>query len=251
MKYIDVHAHFEDKKFDEDRYDVLKSCKEKDIVVVNASGNKEGNRSATEMQKKFPALKLCLGIFPPEAVKMSDKEFNDELKFIEENSDKIIGIGEVGVDFYWVKDELERKKEMDKFTEIVWLANKLKLPLNVHSRDAESETIAILAKTAHVPVILHAFGGDEEQAKAAVKFGFYISVPPVLIRSDKHQRVIKAVPITNILTETDSPYLGPTKERNDPRKVPIVIEKIAELKGLDTEEVRKQIMENAKKVFNI
>ncbi len=250
IQYIDVHAHMNEEIFDKDRDKILKECEEKGIFIINCSGEPKGNKNSLKLLK-YKNVNLCLGIYPIQAAEMIDVEFFKELKFIEENKKSIIGLGEVGLDFYWIKDEAKRQLEIERFKEIIWFANKNRLPLNVHSRNAEKETIAILSKMAHVPVVLHAFGGDVELAKMGAAEGFYFSIAPIIVRSKKHQRLVEALPIQNILTETDSPYLGPSRERNDPRNISLVIEKIAEIKEMETEEVRKQILKNVGGVFSI
>ena len=250
IKYIDVHAHISEEIFDKDRDEILKECEENDIFVINCGGTPEANRKSLKLLK-YKNVNLNLGIYPIQAGEMRDKEFFDELKFIEENKNEIVGIGEVGLDFYWIKDEEKRQLEIERFKEIVWLANRLKLPLNVHSRNAEKETIAILSKMAHVPVNLHAFGGNVKLAKLGSAEGFYFSIPPNIVINKARQKLVKELPIERLLTETDSPYLGPTRERNDPRNVPLVVEKIAEIKKIDVEEIRKQILRNTGNVFNL
>lgn len=251
VKYVDAHAHINEEIFDKDRTKILDECKEKGILIVNCSGEPKTNRKALELARKFENLKICLGLYPVQAAEISEKDFWNEMKFIEENAKNIIGIGEVGLDYYWIKEDEKRLKEIQFFKEIIWLANKLKLPLNVHSRAAEAETIAMLSKSAHVPVMLHSFGGDLELAKIGVKEGFYFSIAPIVLRSNKHKRLVEALPLNRILTETDSPYLGPTRERNDPRNIPLVVEEIAKIKKIDVEECRKQILDNTRRVFNI
>jgi TatD DNase family protein len=251
VRYVDVHAHIGEDIFDKDRETILDQCKQKGILVIDCGGKKDSNRKLLKLIKKFENLKSCLGIYPIEATEMSDKDFADELKFIEENKKYIVGLGENGLDFYWIKDEHKRRLQMDRFNEIIWLANKLKLPLNVHTRDATKESIAMLVKGAHVPVILHAFAGEIEDTNFAVKHGFFFSIPPNVIYNEKRQKLVAMIPITSLLSETDCPYLGPTKERNDPRNIPLVIEKIAEIKKLEVETVRMQLLENAKRIFKL
>jgi TatD DNase family protein len=251
MKYIDCHCHIEEEIFDKDRKLILAECAKKEILIINCSGKPQSNRKALELSKKFNNLKICLGLYPIDVCEMPEKDFWAEMKFIEENAEKIVGIGEVGLDFYWVNDEVKKKIQVERFQEIIWLANKLKLPLNVHSRDAENEVLVLLMKTSHVPVILHSFGGSVELAQFGVKQGFFFSIAPIIVRSNRHKKLVEALPIQNLLTETDSPYLGPTKERNDPRNIPMIVEEIAKIKNMDAELVRKQLLENAKKIFNV
>ena len=250
ISYVDVHAHLNEKIFDKDRAQILKECEDKGIFVVNCGGTPEGNRKSISLLK-YPNINLNMGIYPFQAIEMDNKKFFDELEFIDKNRDKIVGIGEVGIDFHWIKDKKKQQLEIERFKEIVWFANKRRLPLNVHSRDAEEEVVSILSKTANVPIILHSFGGGLEIAKKAASEGFYISIPPIIEKSKIRQRIASEIPLGNILTETDSPYMGPTKERNDPRNIPLVVKKISELKGIDEEYTRKQILKNAGDVFNL
>jgi len=251
-RYVDVHAHITEDIFKQDRDMILKECEEKNITVITCGTSVKSNRKVLKLVEKNPNVKACLGFYPVDLLKVSDKEFFEELRFIEDNRHKIVGLGEVGVDFYWVKDDKERKKEIERFQEIIWLANKLNLPLNVHTREATKESITMLAKSAHVPVNLHAFSGDLDEVNLAIKNGFFFSIPTNVVYNKRRQNLVMHLPIDNILTETDCPYLGPEpKERNDPRNIPLAVEKIAELKGLCHEEVKSTIWENAKKAFRL
>lgn len=252
IKYVDVHAHIGEDIFDSDRKKLLSECKKNGIHIINCSGTPDGNKKALQLAKEFKELKICLGIYPLQCTELSDKAFFDELNLIAKNADKIVGIGEVGIDFYWIKDETKRRLEIERFKEIIWLANKLKLPLNVHTRDATAEAVALLMTSAHVPVVLHAFSGEQDVAEAAVKAGFYFSIPANVIYNKKRQKLVEMLPMGSILTETDCPYLGPEpKERNDPLSIPLCVKKIAELKNIHEDETRRIILENTKKVFNI
>ncbi len=251
MKYFDVHAHLNEEIFDKDRNEIINNCEEKGIFVINCSGDKKGNKKSLDLLK-FSNLKICMGIYPTKTAEASDKEFFDELDFIKDNINKISGIGEVGLDFHWIKDKEKRKKQIERFEEIIWLANKNKLPLNIHSRKAEKETIEILSKNAKVPVVMHCFGGSLNLASESLKNGFYFSIPPIVTRSGSFKSLVRKIPIQKLLTETDSPYLGPTrKERNDPTNIPLVVKQIAEIKKMDFDKVQKQILKNAQKVFNV
>jgi len=249
-KYVDAHAHINEEIFDKDRDEIIRECEKKGILIIDCGGTKKSNRKSLNLAKKYSNIRSNIGICPTEVLELNDTEFFKELNFIEQNKNQIVGLGESGIDKYWFKKDEEVMKQYERFKEIIWLANKLKLPLNVHSRAAEAETIAILSKSAHVPVLLHSFD-DVELAKVAVKECFYIGIAPIVVRSNKHKRLVETLPIDNILTETDSPYRGITQERNDPRNIPLVVEKIAEIKKMDIEETRKILLENAKKVFRL
>lgn len=252
MKYADVHAHINEEIFDKDRKEIMSECSRKGICIINCSGTPEGNRRALKLKKEFKELNLCLGIYPVQCAEMTDKEFFSELEFIKEQAGSIVGIGEVGLDFYWIKDKDRQKKEEERFKEIIWLANKLKIPLNVHTRDAETKSVNILIKTAKVPVVLHSYGGDISTAELAVKQGFYFSIPQNVVYNKKKQKLVETIPSELLLTETDCPYLGPEPgKRNDPRNVVLSVKKISEIKNLTEEMAEKILFENAKKVFGI
>lgn len=250
MKYVDVHAHLNEEIFDKDRDEILKNCKEKEIFVINCSGDKKENKKSLDLLKSSN-VKICMGIYPTKTAEISDDEFFEEIDFIKKNIEKISGIGEVGLDFHWIKDKEKQERQIERFKEIIWLANKNKLPLNVHSRKAEREVIKILSESANVPVILHCFGGSLNLASEGIKNGFHFSIPPIVIRSGSFKALVRKVPIQQILSETDSPYLGPDRERNDPTNIPLVIKQIAETKKMDFDAVQKQLLKNAQKVFNI
>ncbi|MDD5182177.1 MAG: TatD family hydrolase [Candidatus Nanoarchaeia archaeon] len=252
LTYADVHAHISEDIFDADRKKILDECRKKGISIVNCSGTPESNRKALKLAKEFKELNICLGIYPIQCAEMSDREFFNELEFIKQNADKLAGIGEVGLDFYWIKDDEKRRREVERFREIIWLANKVKLPLNVHTRDATAESVSLLAQSAHVPVVLHSFVGEPAVADVAVKNGFYFSIPVNVIYNKKRQKLVESLPMGCILTETDCPYLGPDpKKRNDPLNIPLGVKKIAELKNIHEDETRRIILENARRVFRI
>jgi len=173
---------------------------------------------------------------------------------IKEHAEKgeIVGIGEVGLDYYWVKKQAIRSKQHKTFQRFIKLANELNLPLTVHSRDAEKDSVDILS-IAEIPVIMHSFSGDVETALECVDRGFYISIPTSVTNRKKHRRLAEAVPLENLLTETDSPYLSPfpDKKRNEPANVIYAVKEIAKIKELSENEVADVTTDNAIKIFNL
>ncbi|HUT82400.1 MAG TPA: TatD family hydrolase [Candidatus Bathyarchaeia archaeon] len=165
---------------------------------------------------------------------------------------EIVGIGEVGLDYYWVKDYTIRKKQHETFKRFIDLANELQLPLIIHSRDAEEEAVKELT-IAETPVIMHSFGGDIDTALECIDRGHYISIPTCVTNRRKHRRLAKEIPLDFLITETDSPYLSPfpDKKRNEPANVIYAVKEIAKIKEISENEVSKVIVNNAKKIFNL
>ena len=200
---------------------------------------------------------LLFGIHPSD-IASSEKEIDNQIFEIEKlaKNKKVVAIGEIGLDYHWEKD----KKEIQKyaFLEQIKLANKLDLPISIHSRDAIMDTIEILKGNVlpNKKGILHCCQLNKDLVKAGIDAGFYISFAgPITFKSSKNApEIIDMVPEDRILIETDSPYLSPEPhrgERNDSSKVVFVAEKIAEIKGKSQEEIAKITYENAKRIYGI
>ena len=239
---IDAHCHLE---FFEDADDVIERAKKAGVVAIVASGlNPQRNRQALEISAKNKMVKAAIGIYPADGLKMTDAELKEELDFIERNKDKIIAISEIGLDL----EEAENLERQTKIFEMqLELAHKLGKPVVVHSRKAEKETIEVLSRHKDLAVVMHAFHGNVELAK---KSGFYYTIAANIGRSDHLQRMTRELPMSRLLTETDAPFLAPEKGgRSEPADVALAVKKIAEIKGLDAEEVKKMIFANYQKVF--
>ncbi len=238
---FDVHAHLQDKAFDKDRYKVISECAKRGIKILNCGLGKDNDIVA---KISAPNVFYGRGLYPVDAIEMSEDEINVIINsFSDPNS---ICIGEVGLDYYWVKDEKKREREREIFREVIWQANKLKKPLNVHSRGAEEDTIRMLEE-AKVPVILHSFGKLPWKEIIEDK-RFYFSIPPIALRSNRWKRLIEIVPVEKLLLESDSPYQGPDKNRNTPCNIELTLNLINQIKGFD---VSKIIEENTRKVLKI
>ncbi len=232
---IDVHAHV----YELPNYREIEArMRELGIKAINCGLNRETNLKVLAM--KSDILLPALGLWPVDALQC---DYKKELKFIESHAKEIVCIGEVGLDYYWIKEEAKRAKEREVFVEIVWLANELKLPLNVHSRRAEKHTLEILEKHANVPVILHAFGGNDKEISRGIENNFFFSIPPIVKRSKHFKHLVELVPVNQLLLESDTPYLGLCFP-NDPIQILVSLEEIARIKGLEIEEARKRIEKN-------
>ena len=265
MKFFDSHAHLDDEKFNEDREFLIKSLKEAQIVkCISAGYSLEVSRKAINLAKQYDFIYAACGIAPSDIPQTEDELWKDIAqieKMVKENHTEkkkiVVAIGEIGLDYYWEKDEERRNMQKKAFIEQINLANQLELPIVIHTRDAIMDTIEILKnhEVKHKGVF-HCCPQNRELIKEALKLGFYISFAgPITFKNSKNaEEMINLVPNDRILIETDSPYLAPEPvrgTRNDPRNVKYVANKIAVSKGLSLEEVSYMTFENACKIFCI
>jgi TatD DNase family protein len=241
---IDAHCHI----------DMCKEPAEKvvagDILIVTNGTNLQSNKKVLAYAEMFPNVRAAMGLYPSHAIENSAKENAATLKFIEKNKKKIIAVGEVGIDFYHIKDSKDQKKEINEFKKLIQLANKIKKPLIVHSRKAINESMDLL-KAAKVPVVMHCFEGNALQTEEAIKRGYYCTIPANFWTRKGFKNTARRVPIDRLITETDSPWLSPIEGENRPQNVKYAISRLAELKEMSDAQVRIQIWQNFVKVFNI
>jgi TatD DNase family protein len=263
MKLVDVHCHLNQELFKKDINEVIKRAKKAGVKAIIVSGtNPLANQEVLEMKKLDPIIKVSFGLHPIDALGLSEGEtgiskpegkvdLKKEFKFIEENKDEIIAIGEIGLDYYWDKDHHDEQKEV--FRKVLKLAVKLNKPVIIHTWAGEEECLDILEEEIKnkIPVVLHCFGGRKSLVTRAIELGYYFSVPPSTVRTGNFNTKIKKIPIKQLLTETDAPWQGHLKgERNEPAYVLETVKKIAEIKGISVEEVAEQIWKNYKLIFN-
>ena len=279
MELFDNHAHYNDQKFDEDREEIINKIYESGVTKFICAGySVDSSIKALEIANKYNFIYTTAGISPNdipgknqdedlEGKSESEKQklftecmqiVDNQLKKIEEIAinEKVVAIGEIGLDYYWNKQNKELQKQV--FIKQIELANKLNLPIVIHTREAVMDTLDILKniKPTIKPGVFHCCPLNVELVKEALKLGFYISFAgPVTFKNSKNAReIIQMVPLEKMLIETDSPYLAPEPvrgTRNDSRNVRYIAEKIAEYKGITTEIVAKKTYENALKIFEI
>ncbi|QGA80275.1 TatD family hydrolase [Candidatus Nanohalobium constans] len=245
MKPVDCHCHLEFDKFDKDRNEVVERAREDLEFVVSVGCNLERNRKTLEISEKYGEFIVPnLGLHPT---------FTDDFDKLETIKDQIrdnnpAAVGEVGLDHHHVTDEEMREKQREVFREMLELAEELEKPVNVHSREAEQETIDILSEYDLPGVLIHCFNGTPEQALEAAEKGFKIGVTTQVLYSSRVQNIVNAVEIEDIVLETDSPFLY-RGERNEPVNILESAEKIAEIKKVSEEEVVDATSVNADKLF--
>jgi len=245
---VDTHAHLCDSVFDEDREQVLERARAAGISGVIAVGETLADAEKNlQLSGIHSMIRPAAGLYPTfldfeAAAKMCE--------FIRSHRDKLIAIGEVGLDYWMVKDESGREMQRTIFRSFIDLSKDLALPLNVHSRSAGRHVIAFLLEANAGMVQLHAFDGKPSSAMPAVEAGFFFSIPPSIVRSGQKQKLAKMLPLSSLLIETDSPVLGPSpQERNEPVNVLTAVKAIAELKGKSDAEVIEAVAENTLRLY--
>ena len=260
MEFFDSHSHYNDEKFDEDREEIIKDTYESGITKFVCAGyNIESSLFSLELSKKYDFIYSICGISPNDIPQSEEELWKDIAKITEivkENkSKKLVAIGEIGLDYYWNKENKELQKEA--FEKQIDLANELELPIVIHSRDASVDTIEMIrTHKVNKAGIFHCCQPNQEMVRQALELGYYISFAgPITFKNSRNAPdVIKMVPLDRILIETDSPYLTPEPnrgKRNDCRNVKYVAQKIAELKNVPLEEIAKITYDNAKRIFEI
>jgi TatD DNase family protein len=247
---IDVHAHLCDPVFDRDREEVLERARRAGVAAVVAVGeNLADARKNLALARRHAMILPAAGLYPTildvaEAEAMQD--------FIREHRAELVAVGEVGLDHWAVQEERDRGLQREIFRSFIALAAELDLPLNVHSRSAGRETIALLLECNARRVHLHAFDGRAGAALPAVEAGYFFSIPPSVVRSPQKQKLVRRLPLSAILVETDSPVLGMTAgERNEPARLPVVIEAIARLKNVSEDEVIAAAVANTGRLYGL
>lgn len=252
---FDSHAHYDDKAFDEDREALLASLPEKGVSpVVNVGASLQGVRDTVALTEKYPYIYGAVGVHPDHLEDLTEEDM-DWLKELSAR-EKIVAVGEIGLDYYW--DISPRDIQKKWFVRQLQLAKETNLPVIIHSREAAKDTFDIM-KAEHAGTtggVIHCYSGSREMAKDYLDMGYYIGIGGVV--TFKNARVMKEVaeyvPLDRILVETDCPYLAPVPyrgKRNCSLYLTYVIEKIAELKGLDSETVEQTVWENAMRMYRI
>ncbi len=278
IELFDTHAHYNDEKFDEDREEIIQKVYESGVKkLVNAGYSLASSKKAIEIAKDYDWMYVICGISPNDIPNSKDKidEQIGELEELMKNyvksvenipsnsrilgdkiSKKIVAIGEIGLDYYWNKENKDLQKHA--FMKQIELANRLNLPIVIHTREAADDTIDILKNkiTVDKKGIFHCCPMNRELIKQALQLGFFISFAgPITFKNAKNaDEMIEMVPLDRILIETDSPYLSPEPnrgKRNDSRNVYYMAKKIAEVKKCTIEEIAKYTYNNAEKIFEI
>ncbi len=252
---FDVHAHYDDEKFNDDRDALLETMPKGGVGhIINVGCDIESSEKSIELAEKYPFMYAAVGFHPSDVEKMKDSDFDTLEKMA--GLEKVVAIGEIGLEYHYTKETAEIQKR--RFFEQIELAKAVNLPFQVHDREATGDCLEILrsAKMGDRRGMMHCFSGSKETAREILKLGMKISVGGTLTFKNnvKTVEVVKYVPLEEIMLETDAPYLAPVPYRGKRNSSLYMIEtarKIAEIKGLDLDEVIAVTEKTAMEFYNI
>lgn len=253
---FDTHCHLNHEDLYKDLDNVINRAKEAGVSRFLVVGyDKESSLLAVKLAEQYDFIYAAIGYHPTEINGVSEEDFNEVMELL--NHPKVVALGEIGLDYYWVSDLKEREHQKEYFIRQIKIANKYKKPISIHNRDAINDCLTILKEN---PVdmggIMHCYSGSAESMYEFIKCNMYISLGgPVTFKNAKTPKeVAKMVPLDKLLVETDSPYLAPHPYRgkqNEPSLIPLVIEEIASLRGVSKEEIEEATYQNASKLFHV
>lgn len=246
--YLDSHAHVFSDDFDEDRMEMIQRAKDKGVILLNimCTSTEEAYR-AMEYAETDPAhIRVSCGIFPTDVNDLTPEKKQEFIGVMKDP--RCTCVGEIGLDYYWEKDEAMRAKQRELFIEQIHLANELQKPICVHSRDAMQDTFDIM-KEHRCHGLMHSFSGSAEMGREFVKLGYYLSLGgPVTFKNARHAReVVSSMDVNYLLSETDSPYMAPEPvrgTRNEPSNIPYIVARMAECRNMEVTELAPVIVNN-------
>ena len=247
MKLVDVHIHLDFPDYKNDLKELIKDSQDKGVRAIVANGtNKKSNREVLKLSDRFEIVKPALGIYPTDAHSMSFEEIDDEIDFIKKSEAK--AFGEVGLDNKYLETKEEKEKQDYAFEKFLKLSEKTKKPLIIHSRKAEAEIIEKL-ESSKARAILHCFMGKKKLMQKGSDLGYSFSVLPTIVKSEQLKQLADYVPLKQLLTETDGPFMSLTDKRNVPSQVIHSVNEIAKIKKIEAEEASNIIFMNYQKMF--
>ncbi|WBF10666.1 TatD family hydrolase [Methanothermobacter marburgensis] len=250
---IDVHCHLDFKDFNRNREEVIERAKEKLRAIIDSGVGLGGNRRALALASDYPGfIYPTMGFHPADASKARPELIEEVAGQIESHIDRIVAIGETGMDFHHTSDAEGRRRQEEAFRIFAKLAEEHDMPLVVHARDAEERALEIVLEHSIPEVVFHCYGGSLSTAEKIIDAGYHISISTLVTFSDHHMKLVEDLPLESMLTETDSPYLSPFRgKRNEPAFVAEAVKKIAEIKETDVEDVDRVTTSTAERIFGL
>ena len=251
---FESHAHYDDEAFNEDRDRLLSSMRDNGVeYIVNVSADFESIDPIYELTQKYDFIYGTVGVHPGAAKNMTQERF----EYLKKAAlrDKVVAIGEIGLDYYWEKEEVQKATQKEWFVKQLQLAKDVNKPVIIHSREAAADTLDIMKQEwADRKAVIHCYSYSAEMAKIYAKMGYYFGIGGVLTYKNARTLVetVEYVPIEQLLLETDCPYLSPVPnrgKRNDSSNLRFVAEKIAEIKNMSYDAVVEITEQNAKRFF--
>ncbi len=245
---VDVHAHPADPAFAGDLGECLARAAARGVARVVGVGESVADaHRLVDLATRHPSIAPAAGLYP---TRLDPEELDALVAFVRGNRDRLVAVGEIGLDRWAVRETADLERQHAFFLAQVRLAMELDLPVNVHSRSAGHHTIEALREAGARRVLMHAFDGRAGAALEGVRLGYFFSIPPSIVRSRQKQKLVRALPLTCLLLESDSPVLGPVPgERNEPANLTVAMAAIAELKRVSPDEVERVTTENALRLF--
>lgn len=249
--YIDSHLHLSNEDYNID--EVIKNAERVGVLYFILGGiNKKITKMDVELSKKYKEVYITIGYHPEEVLNIQEDDFNALENVIINNREKVVGIGEIGLDYHYDNSDYIKEKQKKLFIRQIKLADKYNLPVVIHSRDATLDTYNIL-KEYKVKGVIHCFSGSLEVAKMYIKLGFKLGIGGVVtFKNSKLFEVVKELSSKDFILETDSPYLSPIRgEKNEPKNIPLIAEFISSVRGVSIEKVQTDTTNNVKEIFNL
>lgn len=252
---FDTHAHFDDSRFDGDRDEVLKSLRDYNVTnIINIGSSMKTSKSSVELSEKYDFVYASVGVHPSETGELTQEDMDTLLKL--SKKDKVKAIGEIGLDYHYLPDDVPPEVQKKWFKRQLELAISLDMPVIIHDRDSKGECLDILKKYNVSNGVVHCFSGSAETASEILKLGMMISFTGVLTFKNAKRAIeaCKIIPLDRLMIETDCPYMTPEPhrgERNFSGYVEFIARKMAEIKGISYEELAQITDQNAKRFFGI
>ncbi len=251
---FESHAHYDDRRFDPDRKELLLSMEEHGIeTIINVGSDLEGVKKTLALTEEYPFVYGAVGIHPSEIGDLNEEVY----EWMRErcSQPKVVAVGEIGLDYYWEKEDEARRNQRYWFCRQMELAREQELPVIIHSREAAEDTLKLVQGIhgEQIPGVIHCFSYSPEQAMEYIRMGYYIGGVITFKNARKLKETAAVIPLEHILLETDCPYLSPEPERgkrNSSLNLPYVAQEIAELRGITSEEVIAAARENARRLFS-
>ena len=254
---FESHAHYDDRQFDADREKLLENLPFQNVgVIVNVGSDIRSSKESITLAHQYDYIYAAIGVHPDEVETMKEADMEELSHMAKE--DKVVAIGEIGLDYFRKEGNAYKGIQKEWFCRQLDLAKEVEKPVIIHSRDAAADTMEVMrdAHAEEIPGVIHCYSYSKEMAQEFIRMGYYIGVGGVVTfkNAKKLKETVESIPLERILLETDCPYMAPEPyrgTRNDSSNIPYVIAKIAELKGITAEEVERVTEQNARKLFSL
>lgn len=252
---FESHAHYDDRQFDVDRETLLENLPFQNVgVIVNVGSDIRSSKESITLAHQYDYIYAAIGVHPDEVDTMKEADMEELSHMARE--DKVVAIGEIGLDYFRKEGNAYKSVQKEWFCRQLDLAKEIEKPVIIHSRDAAEDTMKIMEKAYEdgIKGVIHCYSYSPEMAQEYVKMGYFIGVGGVVTfkNAKKLVKTVETISLSSIVLETDCPYMAPEPHRgtrNDSRNIPYVIAKIAEIKGVSVEEVEQTTRENAFALF--